>query len=157
MLNVPYRQPLNYREELLEQAQNDYEKLDRAYLNLFRKLELSDDTDAHEDEELIGLRDAFIDAMSDDFNTANAITVLFGISRLANALIRERTANLPKMKACLNLFRDMFWILGIEPNVKPLTAEDRDLIRRYQQAKAEKNYGLSDELREIIMAKGINL
>lgn len=158
ILNVPYRQPLNYKEDLLEQAQNDYEKIRRAYNNLFRKLELANEiVEKINDEEIATLKDEFITAMKDDLNTANAITTIFKITKLANNLVRDQELNLGKMASVLDLFTDMLWVLGIETNVKALTKDEVSLVQEYHQARKEKNYALSDELRDIIMAKGILL
>ena len=41
ILSVPYRQPLNYREEILNQAKTDYDKIYKAKLSLVRKLQLN--------------------------------------------------------------------------------------------------------------------
>jgi len=156
MLNVPYRQPLSYKDELLEQASNDYEKIKRSYNNLFRKLELNElPLDKLIDEELEDLKQEFIEAMSDDFNTANAITTIFKISKLANNLIREKKLNLPKMGATLDYFFDMLWVLGIETKIEPLTDDEKDLIYQYNKARKNKDFALSDEIREKMISIGI--
>ena len=90
MLNVPYRQPLNYKDELLKQAANDYEKIRRAYNGLFRKLEEAGEVEAETNDVIEALREEFVSAMSDDFNTANAITAIFKAVKLANIYVREK-------------------------------------------------------------------
>ena len=61
------------------------------------------------------------------------------------------------MKSLLKHFSDFLWILGIETGIKPLTEEEKDLINRYRQARKEKNYELSDTLREEILKRGLEL
>jgi cysteinyl-tRNA synthetase len=158
MLNVPYRQPLNYKEELLDQAQSDYEKIKRAFNGLFRKVEESGNEGLSEtDEELNALKEEFTKAMSDDFNTANALTAIFKAVKMANIFVREKDSDLTRMRTLLNLFTDFLWVFGIETGVKPLTREERDLVNRYQQARRQKNYQLSDKLREEIIERGLDL
>jgi cysteinyl-tRNA synthetase len=157
MLNVPYRQPLNYREELLEQAAADYEKIRRAYNGLYRKLEELPETAPAEEAEVVALKAEFITAMSDDFNTANALTSIFKISKMANNLIREKNAEPGLMKACLDLFSEMLWVFGIETGISPLNEAQKDLLERYREARKAKNFALSDRLREELLAQGIEL
>lgn len=157
MLNVPYRQPLNYKDELLKQAANDYEKIRRAYNGLFRKLEEAGEVEAETNDVIEALREEFVSAMSDDFNTANAITAIFKAVKLANIYVREKNPPYKEMKSLLKHFSDFLWILGIETGIKPLTEEEKDLINRYRQARKEKNYELSDTLREEILKRGLEL
>jgi len=157
VLNVPYRQPMNYKEELLEQAKKDSEKIYRSYLTLFRQLELSAKTEPIEDEEIKALRTGFVDAMSDDFNTANAITSIFQMTKLANNLLREKDQNLPRMTAALKLFSDMLWVLGMNFEIKPLSETDVSLVKQWHEARKNKDFQLADELRQQINAKGIIL
>jgi cysteinyl-tRNA synthetase len=157
VLNVPYRQPMNYKEDLLEQAKKDSEKIYRSYLTIFRQLELSAKTEPMEDEEIKALRTGFVEAMSDDFNTANAITSIFQMTKLANNLLREKDQNLPRMTAALKLFSEMLWVLGMNFEIKPLSETDISLVKQWHEARKNKDFQLADELRQQINAKGIIL
>ncbi len=156
MLNVPYRQPLNYREELLEQASSDYDKIRRAYNGLYRKCEELGILDGKFNE-LKELKEEFIEALANDFNTANGLTVIFKVAKLANNIIREKKADPEQMLGILKLFGDMLWVYGIETLIKPMTPEEKSLLARYHEARKAKNYELSDQLREEILAQGIEL
>lgn len=158
ILNVPYRQPLNYRDELLDQANQEYEKIKRSFNNLFRKIELEDiEVRDIKDEEVEGIKNDFIAALSNDFNTANAITSIINISKLANTLLRENELNREKLIATYNLFKDMLWVLGIETKISHLNEEDKLLVKNYEAARKAKDYALSDNLRAKILEKGIFL
>ncbi|MFA7436369.1 MAG: cysteine--tRNA ligase [Bacilli bacterium] len=157
VLNVPYRQPLNYREELLDQAATEYEKIRRSYNNLYRKIELEDIDLGKKDSEIEKLKTEFIEAMSNDFNTANAITSIINLSKLSNTLLRAKELDREKLASCYSLFTDMLWVLGIETNIEPLEEEDKKLVREYEAARRAKNFELSDELRKQIADKGILL
>lgn len=158
ILNVPYRQPLNYRDELLDQANSEYEKIKRSFNNLYRKLELEDNEyQKLKFNEVEIIKDEFINSLSNDFNTANAITAIINLSKLVNNLLRERELNFDKLNAAFSLFKDMLWVLGIETKIEPLNSEDKLLVKNYEIAKEARNYALSDELRKEIIDKGILL
>ncbi|MDD4000322.1 MAG: cysteine--tRNA ligase [Bacilli bacterium] len=158
MLNVPYRQPLNYKEELLSQTESDYEKIKRAYNSLFRKLEEANfPGEGKSNEELRALKTEFIEAMAADFNTANALTVIFKTVKLANFMVRNRNSDLSQMQELLNLFKGFLWVFGIDTGIKPLTEEERNLLERYHSARKNKDFELSDKLRVEILERGLEL
>lgn len=160
ILNVPYRQPLNYKEELLKQATNDFDKIKRAYVSLYRELEISrNDLGKEElvDEQLVELKNSFVDAMSNDFNTANAITSIFQITKIVNNLIRNKETNTSVLKQTLKLFDDMLWVLGINIDLNPLTSEEKEIVLKWQEARTNKDFALADELRKEINERKIIL
>ncbi|MGD9604897.1 MAG: cysteine--tRNA ligase [Bacilli bacterium] len=157
ILNVPYRQPLSYRPELLEQSKNDFEKIYRSYLTLYRQIELGTNVQTEEDNDVNAIKEEFIQAMSDDFNTANAITAIFKMVKLANNLLREKNPNIGNLKHLQQVFEEMLWVLGMDIKVIPLSNQDKELVNRWHQARKEKNFALADTLRTEINAKGIIL
>ncbi|HHX00337.1 MAG TPA: cysteine--tRNA ligase, partial [Acholeplasmataceae bacterium] len=148
----------NYRDELLDQASVEYEKIRRSFNSLHRKLELSDievkDFLVSEVEEI---KHRFIEAMSNDFNTANAITEIINISKFANTILREKELDYDKLYATYKLFKEILWVLGIETQIEDLSEEDRKLVKEYEEARKARNFAVSDELRKIITEKGIIL
>jgi cysteinyl-tRNA synthetase len=148
---------LSYKDELLRQAENDYEKIKRAYNGLYRKLEEAGDGPSESDPEAEKIKAEFTAAMADDFNTANAITAIFKAVKLANRYVREKNPPLGRIRNLLEIFGGFLWVLGIETGVQPLTDEEKELIARYRAARREKNYELSDVLREEILARGLEL
>lgn len=159
ILNVPYRQPFNYKDELIEQASNDYEKIKRACIGLYRKLQLEFGVTDYEcelnDNEIVKLNDEFITALSDDFNTANAITVIFKAVKLANMLVRQASSNLDILKQTLKLLNNFLWVLGIDFPLIPLNEEEVELVKRWNQARKDKDFALADSLRTEIYHRGI--
>ena len=55
------------------------------------------------------------------------------------------------------LFKEILWVLGIETQIEDLSEEDRKLVKEYEEARKARNFAVSDELRKIIMEKGIIL
>ena len=160
MLNVPYRQILNFKDELILQSTNDYEKIRRAYISLFRKLELADKLDLNvvvENEELVSLINEFKESMSNDFNTANAITAIFKTTKIANNLIRSKDVDNTLLNSVLKTLKEMLWVLGIEVEVKELTEDEKELVNKWNAAKAIKDFETADILRNEIMSKKIEL
>lgn len=160
ILNVPYRQPLNYKEELLQQATNDYEKIKRSYISLYRDLEMNDFTFDKVEityENLQNEKETFVEAMSNDFNTANAITSIFKMSKIINNLIRDKNASGEIKKQAMQLYKEMLWVLGIEVDITPLTPEEKNIVCKWYEARNNKDFTLADELRKEINERKIVL
>ena len=161
ILNVPYRQPLDYKEELLIQATTDFEKIKRTYISLFRKIDLEQEhmmpTQGIVDSEILQLQTAFIEAMSDDFNTANAITAIFAVTKHCNNLMRNNKAEDDVLKQALKLLDGILWVLGINIELDRLTQEEKALVLKWQEARKNKDFALADSLRDEINNKGIQL
>lgn len=159
ILNVPYRQPLNYKEDLITQAQNDLEKMMRPYIGLQRKLQIDyhEIADAKEItlEELIALRLEFISAMSDDFNTANAITTIHKVAKLMNSLLRQDFDDVKKIKETLYLFTQITDVLGLHKPLSPLSEEQIHLVKKWREARAEKDFAVADKYRDEVMKMGV--
>ena len=160
MLNVPYRQILNFKEELVTQSTNDYEKIRRAYVSMYRKLELADKLDfdaVYAEKDVDDVVEEFRNSMSSDFNTANAITSIFKMTKLINNYIRNKETSLNTMNYALKSLTEMLWVLGIEVEVQRLTPEEKKLVNDWNAAKAEKNFELADKLRAEIVERNIVL
>lgn len=159
LLNVPYRQPLNYKEDLLEQVKTDYEKIYRSMVGLYRRLQLNFNETEFKVEvknaELLKLENEFIEAMSDDFNTPNALTVIFKLVKLINNLTRQKEVEVSVIKEHLSLLHNFLWVLGMDEDVKPLTEEEITLVKAWQEARDKKDFALADKYRHEIFAKGI--
>ncbi len=162
ILSVPYRQPLNYREELLEQVKTDYEKIYKAKLSLVRKLQLQKNivlTAKQEiiNEEVLKIKNEFIEALSSDFNTANALTAIIKTVKMINTITRQKDFDEKLGIDLLTLINEQMWVLGIDKEIDPLKEEEMTIVLAWQQARNEKNFELADELRSEITEKGIEL
>jgi cysteinyl-tRNA synthetase len=152
ILNNHYRQSIAYKDELIERSCTEWDKISRAYLSLYRELELCDIVEAKPEEKYLS---EFITNMADDFNTPNAFTVMYGLLKDINTSMRANPKNyevLSSLKASLDIMLD---ILGLIPDVEPLTAEGKELLIAWKNARSEKNFTLADELRAKITELGI--
>lgn len=152
LLSTHYRIPVNFTEEIIENAANELDKIQVSY----RKAAI---TLQRWSLPLEGTRDheGFLDALGDDLNTANALTALHQEIKALNAGLRMN----PIIKEeALNRFftiTTMLSILGLSISYPILTPEDRQLFQSYDDAKAEKDYAASDRIRETLVAKGLFL
>ena len=161
ILSVPYRQPLNYRDELLNQAKGDFDKIYKTKLSLSRKLQIEkgiikENIDITS-ENIKQIKEEFIEALSNDFNTANAITAIIKTTKLINTLVRQKEFDENYALQLLQLLDEQMWVLGIDSIVKPLNNIELELVRKWQTARNNKDFESADVLRKEINDKGIIL
>jgi cysteinyl-tRNA synthetase len=160
MLSAHYRNPINFSPELLDQAGKALERLYNTIDNLAHLFKNTDDTEERPYflKRLEELRDKFINAMDDDFNTADAISILFDISREINTVLNERSKK-NHIDRALNLLKELGGILGILKKERDviLEKEIEALIKKREQARKEKDWPTADSIREELKKKGIIL
>ncbi len=111
-----------------------------------------------------GVRDAFVAAMDDDFNTPEAVAVLFGLARYANSLVAEGDPS----KASLVYLRAMWSelageALGLEFGEAGAGVEEqfdgvmRVLLDLRQRLRSEKQFALADEMRDRLSEVGVQI
>lgn len=166
MLTAHYRNPINFSDELLKQAENSLERIDTAVRNAIFALSVAPEGITPEKEKVITeqFRERFINKMDDDFNTADGITVLFDMVREVNQVITEGTANKGTLKAYLDLFQEFGKILGLDfagSSINEscgLTDEVIEaLIEERARSRKERNFSRADEIRNELQEKGIVL
>ena len=163
MLMAHYRSPVNFSDELLNQAKNALERLYNAKSKMIFLLDHAKD-DAPTDEQhawidhLNTYRQGFTDAMNDDLNTADAIAAIFELVRDANSTLDETS---PKAceQAALDLFKELTGVIGLASKEEDtsLEAEIEALIEKRQQARKNKDFALADQIRDDLLARGIIL
>ncbi|HEY5556567.1 cysteine--tRNA ligase [Acetobacterium sp.] len=161
LLMAHYRSPVNFSEELLQQAST---ALDRFYTAKYQMAFLLDNatTDAATKAEqtwissLDAYKTAFIKAMDDDINTADAIASIFELVRDLNSHLTP-TSSKEAIIAGQKLFGELTGVLGLAVKEKEtnLESEIEDLIAKRQAARKEKDFKKSDEIRDELLAKGI--
>ena len=161
MLSVHYRNPINYSEELLESTKAAFERLITSYQNLKHRKEASTDlTDNNQEwlDKIASSQEQFIEAMDDDFNTAKAISVLFDLSKLANYYLLEKNTAVSVIDAFTKQFEDLFHVLGLTIEKEEMLDEEIDaLIEKRIQARKDRNFQLSDQIRDQLKEMNIIL
>jgi len=154
MLSVHYRNPINYNEELLENTRAGLERIKTAYQNMKHRQEASADlTDNNGEwlEKITALHEEFIKVMDDDFNTANGISILFELSKLANLYLMEKNTSIQVISAFTKEFEELFQVLGLSLELpkEELMDEDIDaLLQQRIQARKDRDFQLADEIRD---------
>lgn len=159
MSSVQYRRPINYSEDGLKQA----ETVLKRYQNTLRNLDarLNDEAETLEDS---GLRDdltqakaEFIEAMDDDFNVQNALSIMYDLATtLNNHLQKDQVdkAALNRAKKLLVAWLEIFGVSFKEEQAENDT-EIEKLIAQRDEARKNKDWAESDRLRDELQAKGI--
>ncbi|MGN1385164.1 MAG: cysteine--tRNA ligase [Bacillus sp. (in: firmicutes)] len=161
MLSVHYRHPINYSDELLSNAGAALERLKTSYHNLKHRLSSATDLVEHKDEWLAKveeLHNQFITEMDDDFNTANGISVLFELSKQANYYLMEQQTHTEVLQAFIHEFEELFGVLGLSLQGEELLDEEiEQLIEERIQARKNRDFKRSDEIRDELKARNIIL
>ena len=162
MISGHYRTQINFTMEVLDSAKASLERMYNALniLNGYLKNEKQEITPEEEvmKAELLSYKDRFIDKMDDDFNTADGISVIFELIRDVNVKINENSS-VELVKFVINLLRDLGSPLGIMQNEIGGTLEDEveELIKMRYEARKNRDFALSDKIRDDLTSKGIIL
>src|SRR5690625_4028068 len=161
MLSVHYRNPINFTDKLIQGAQNSFERIKTAYMNLEHRKQVSADlgTDKEKWLELIAkAKREFEAAMDDDFNTANAITVLFDLTREANLYLEENQTEVEVIEAFQKQMKMILDVLGIIFETEQLLDDEIEaLIEERETARKERNFVRADEIRDQLKEQNIIL
>lgn len=163
MLSAHYRSPLNFSADLMEAARSGYERIVTSVENLnFLLNKASEEELTEEEKELLTEAGAYVnkfdEAMDDDFNTADAISVIFELVKFANS-----NANDASSKAFLKALKDEIVELSdvcgliVEKEAEILDEDIEKLIQERQDARKAKNFARADEIRNELLEKGIVL
>lgn len=163
MLSAQYRNPLNYSRDSLIMAQNALERLYTAESNLMF-LEKNGAGGAMTDEETAvtatfpEYRKKFDDAMDDDLNTADAISVLFELVRAVNTAV-EHAPTKAFAQTCLDMVHEFTQVLGLLYNREEENLDDKveGMIQARQAARKAKSFAEADRIRDELKAMGIEV
>lgn len=151
-LSTHYRAPVNYTEE----GVFSYDKQAKKYENALKKATYKLDLASQNAGSLIEADyEEFMNALANDLNVANALTVIDREMKEINTLNMKKDADLTRLADLAFTFARLTDIIGLRFEIEPLTAEDKENFRLYNEARANKDYAKSDKYRPLLMAKGI--
>jgi cysteinyl-tRNA synthetase len=84
----------------------------------------------------------------------NAITALQDLTKKANQLSRSKT-EFEVLLSVLKVYDDFFAVLGLKVDISPLSKEDKEVYKNWQQARVDKDFAAADKYRAILQEKGI--
>ncbi|MHA3054290.1 cysteine--tRNA ligase [Acinetobacter sp. ANC 4633] len=159
-----YRSPVNFSDVALKEAKTTLSRFYhsfKAYQQVY-----GEKTVETLDQELV---ERFNSAMRDDFNTAEAIAVLFEVNKELNRAVKEENAE--QAAVYYSTLRHLTNILGlVQHNVEDFLKSDigqdalglseeqiEDLIQQRQDAKKAKDFAKADEIRHSLLDQGVVL
>jgi cysteinyl-tRNA synthetase len=156
MVSSQYRSSIDYSDASLKEAKTALERLYTA----LRGQEIASSYVATE------YTQRFEDAMRDDFNTPVALSVLFELVRELNKARAEGSEQAATLAAELKALADLVGLLSQDPEYfmqnstvnEGLSAEEIEgFIAERAQARKDKNFARSDEIRDLLLEQGITL
>ena len=163
MLSAHYRNPINFSHDLMESAKNGLDRIITAVSNLTELENIAKDGELTSKEKEVldttnEVFNKFEASMDDDFNTADAIAALFELVKLANtnSSTDSTKAFISQMKKKIITLTDVLG-LKVEKENEMLDEEIDSLIAQRQQARKDRDFKRADEIRDILLEKGIVL
>lgn len=187
LLSAHYRHPLNYTELAMDQAEQGLDRIDRAMRNLAHRSEsltsypdflaVSDADTASEVEEVTAqrsvssqtledveeevgkVRQSFVAAMDDDFNTADGIAAIFEGVRVANSYLNLRGVTHGGIQLWLALFQELLAVLALTASEASEFVEDDILkkIHERNEARRKRDFARADEIRVELSEHGVQI
>jgi len=159
LLSAHYRHPVNFSKELIYAAGQGLERLynGRDHLNHLMQTapESIGDQEAALKEAYLKHKDKFIEALDDDFNTADGIAAIFELVRDLNKDTNSETSK-DFLFFALDLLKELTGVLGLLSKENDALAPDlQALIDQRQEARKNKDFAKSDELRAVLLDRGI--
>jgi cysteinyl-tRNA synthetase len=152
MMSVDYRSPLNITDDVVETAKTEVNKALSALRQVEIKVQLSDFE--IKDMDHTPFYEAFLEAMQDDLNTPNAMMRIFDVVKAININLRARELK-DVIFAQYHDLKAMLDVLGIEHNYFNVSNELKEVYKKWNQAKNDKDFALADEYRKVLMEANV--
>jgi cysteinyl-tRNA synthetase len=158
LASVPYRKPLNFTSESVQQSQSAIERLEEFLLR-FETDTFREGVNERVEEACRTAHDKFVAGLDDDLNTAGALGAVFEFVRQGNTAIGEGSLCLGNVASISTLFDDFQAIFPVlkDPTRQILDSQIEALIAERDQARRERNFRRADEIRDQLLAQGIIL
>ena len=160
MATTQYRRPICYSDKTLKEAENNLQKLKTALENAQFRYDQAQATLADDQQqltELAKLETQFVSEMDDDFNAANGITVAYELAKWLNVYANQEVVSKAVLQQAISQLQAWLAVFGIEFSQELLAEDIEALIEERNQARKERNFARSDEIRDLLKAQGIIL
>ena len=156
LLSTHYRDPLNFTERSLLQAENTVKNYNAFYQALdFCK---GDKTDKSIREAIEKAGQGFIDGLDDDLNISAALSEIFNLMKRVNISIADGSLSDADALEVKTFLEEIDSVLAILDRGKiELTEEEKKMIKEREKARREKRFQKADEIRNLLKEKGIIL
>ena len=166
ILNGHYRSPINFSRDLMQACQNGLERIKNARKELDFYIKNSADTKMTAEEtaqaaELEKYKEQFEAAMDDDFNTADAISVIYELVRFSNIAVKAGVSK-EYAEKIQDMLDHLCGVLGVAELKEDAvsdeeTAKIEELIAKRAEAKKAKDFATADAIRDELAAMGITI
>lgn len=164
LATVHYRRPLRFDQNAITEATTNLARLEEIHRRLNLRLEeniaaTSDQGPAQEwIDQLNHLMDRFTQEMDNDFQTSNAITVFFEMTKHINRYLDQETVDKQVLEAMKSHFMTVLDIFGLSFQAEGLLDQAiQDLIDERNQARQAKDFARADAIRNQLKEEGILL
>ena len=161
MATTQYRRPIQYSEDNLVDAKNNLDHIQTAYDNLtYREQDAQAGGDAEVDVKLAAFKQRFTDAMDDDINVQNGIAVVYELVKYANVYAQKDQVNADALAALKSTLATLMSIFGVKLTASDNQIDDdqiKQLIEERNEARKNKNFARSDQIRDDLKKQGIIL
>lgn len=165
MASVQYRRQINYSAENLAQAATILDRFKNTLTNINYRLE--DDTASEESAELaqaiMATNEKFEQVMDDDFNVQNALTAIYDLLPVVNANANAARADKQELQKFKEKLASWLLVFGVDTNklcVKNAGSNDDEidaLVKKRDEARANKDWATSDQIRDQLKEMGITI
>ena len=159
LLSSHYRSPINFSKEVMNHMKSGLERLYNGKKNLEYLLDKSvnENEDNNISTDLEGFRSKFVEAMEDDLNTADGISIIFDLVKYSNSNFSEKTSK-KNIEKALNILIETTKVLGILYKEEEILEEEIiKLIEDRTMARKNKDFQLADKIRDELKERGIVL
>lgn len=161
MATTQYRRPIQYSEDNLTDAKNNLEHIQTAYDNLtYRQQDAAAGDDALVTQQLADFTGRFTTAMDDDINVQNGIAVVYELVKAANTYAQQAAVKQGALQAYKDKLAQLLSIFGIKLVAHDNHIDDEQikaLIEERNQARKNKDFARSDQIRDELKQQGIIL
>lgn len=160
MSTTQYRRPIRYSSANLDEAKVNLNKLQTAYENLSYRLKDSvEGNDKEVEANFANLEKDFVKVMDDDFNVQNGISVVYEMAKQLNVYSEKEKVYTDTINNLINTYKKVVEIFGISFNEEKELLDDtiEQLIQERNEARKNKNFKRSDEIRDLLKEQGIIL
>lgn len=156
-----YRRPIKFSERALEEARINLDKIRVAYKNARYRLENAEailSTDQADIAVFMEREANFVKEMDDDFQADNALSVIYNFVKELNMYSERETVSQAVLDQALEVLEQMMQVFGITLQAEGMLDDDiQTLIDERMQARKDKDFARSDEIRDYLKEQGIIL
>jgi cysteinyl-tRNA synthetase len=167
LIRTHYRKPINYSVDEITSSVKQLQRFDKFICELEKASQENIDEAILQETEIkiirdliINTKDNFIKSIRNDLNIPNAIGNIFNVIRIINPYIHKNSLPSSFARELLSMMLNFDKILGIincKPYFNNITDEEHNLINERELARRTGNWQKADELRYILLKKGITL